>query len=289
MSLPPPRAHSAPRRSPRDIPREADRAARGGPLRGTADAWGPFLCVLLAAAVLVGAAAAIGPLTHGSPPGLTLPAVDLPEEAEEPQPPAEDAGEKAAADAALTDVAGQLIAASLFAVALLIVTGIIRLLRGTDGHDAAAARPAASDDPADPDELRTDFSRALAAAAATLDPREPTSGGTAVVAAWRGLEVVAEAHGRGRRGAQTPTEYAAVLLAAFGPPREPLRRLLHLYQRVRYAADPGTARVGAAELAGARADFEALARHLGTSGTPPPRERATGVPNGFPRSGGGAA
>ncbi|MFB0833239.1 DUF4129 domain-containing protein [Arthrobacter halodurans] len=268
MSLPPPWAHS---------------------LRGAAGTWGAFLCVLLAAAVLVGAAAAIGPLTHGSPPGLALPAVDLPAEAEEPPPPAEDAGEKAAADATLADAAGQLIAAALFATALLIVTGIIRVLRGADGHDAAAERPGASDDPADTDELRTDFSRALATAAATLGPREPASAGTAVVAAWRGLEDVAAAHGRGRRGAETPTEYAAVLLAAFGPPREPLRRLLRLYQRVRYAADPGTARVGAAELAGARADFEALARHLGTSGTPPRRERAAGAPGGSPRSGGGAA
>jgi hypothetical protein len=62
----------------------------------------------------------------------------------------------------------------------------------------------------------------------------------AIIAAWLALEEAADASGVHRRPAQTPTEFTAVVLERTGVASEPVRTLLGLYLRARFAATPAT-------------------------------------------------
>lgn len=63
----------------------------------------------------------------------------------------------------------------------------------------------------------------------------------AIIAAWLALEEAADASGVHRRAAQTPTEFTADVLGRTGVPSEPVRTLLGLYLRARFAARPPSA------------------------------------------------
>lgn len=63
----------------------------------------------------------------------------------------------------------------------------------------------------------------------------------AIIAAWLALEEAADASGVHRRPAQTPTEFTADVLGRTGVPSEPVRTLLGLYLRARFAARPSSA------------------------------------------------
>ncbi|QGN31850.1 DUF4129 domain-containing protein [Microlunatus sp. Gsoil 973] len=63
----------------------------------------------------------------------------------------------------------------------------------------------------------------------------------AIIAAWLALEEAADASGVHRRPAQTPTEFTADVLGRTGVPTEPVRTLLGLYLRARFAATPSSA------------------------------------------------
>lgn len=76
--------------------------------------------------------------------------------------------------------------------------------------------------------------RGIARALALLD--EPRAPADAVVEAWLGLEDAAVAAGAGRGAAETAAEYATRIVARFDTDRDAARRLLRLYQDVRYGA-----------------------------------------------------
>lgn len=83
----------------------------------------------------------------------------------------------------------------------------------------------------------------------------------AIIAAWLALEEAADSSGVHRRPAQTPTEFTADVLGRTGVPAEPVRTLLGLYLRARFAAHPSsdqdlaTARRCICDLADAWRDF----------------------------------
>lgn len=62
----------------------------------------------------------------------------------------------------------------------------------------------------------------------------------AIIAAWLALEEAADASGVHRRASQTPTEFTADVLGRTGVPSEPVRTLLGLYLRARFAARPSS-------------------------------------------------
>ncbi|HEY9291825.1 MAG TPA: DUF4129 domain-containing protein [Microlunatus sp.] len=62
----------------------------------------------------------------------------------------------------------------------------------------------------------------------------------AIVAAWLALEEAADASGVHRQASETPTEFTADVLERTGVPAEPVRTLLGLYLRARFAATPSS-------------------------------------------------
>ncbi|WP_156759412.1 DUF4129 domain-containing protein [Microbacterium karelineae] len=65
--------------------------------------------------------------------------------------------------------------------------------------------------------------------------------GDAIISAWIGLEETAEDAGRARGAAETPGEFAARILGERAGAHDDLRRLLDLYERVRFGAYEATA------------------------------------------------
>lgn len=74
--------------------------------------------------------------------------------------------------------------------------------------------------------------RGIAAARATIDL--PADAGDAIIAAWIGLEETAVDSGVGRGRSETPAEFALRILLHRPGIEEPARRLLRLYESVRF-------------------------------------------------------
>jgi hypothetical protein len=128
---------------------------------------------------------------------------------------------------------------ALAIAALLVLLGVIAM-RLLAVRQMYAARP---DDEIEVTEDALPDLPTLQQGAATAEERllaigNPTD---AIIAAWLALEEAADASGVHRRPAQTPTEFTADVLGRTGVPSEPVRTLLGLYLRARFAAAPSSA------------------------------------------------
>jgi hypothetical protein len=157
--------------------------------------------------------------------------------------------------------AGWLLVALAVAAAMVLVWLVVRsVLRARERRRwapplAPAAAPVPAADVGDhvADEVDAPVMRhGLRLALDALDEeREP---GDAVVRAWLGLQAAAEESGVKRRPAETPTEFTTRVIARVGTDDEAARRLVEVYQGVRFGRHPitrGDARI-------ARAAVEAL-------------------------------
>lgn len=101
----------------------------------------------------------------------------------------------------------------------------------------------------------------------------------AIIAAWMSLQEAAEASGVHRLAAQTPTEFTSEVLSSTGVNPRPVRQLLQLYLRARFAAHPPeqadleSARQCVRDLAQSWQDFAASDVDSGPD-TAPPEGRA---------------
>lgn len=141
------------------------------------------------------------------------------------------------------DVVMIIIGLVLLAVALtLLIVGIVRLVqmlvaivrdRMQPEPDAVAtevetATSAAPDDGLDEATVQRGIAAALSSVAGHRDP------GDAIIAAWLGLEETAADAGTGRGRAETPAEFTLRILLQRPGIDEPGRRLLALYEQVRF-------------------------------------------------------
>jgi hypothetical protein len=146
---------------------------------------------------------------------------------------------------AVTVVLVVLAAAVVALVALVLVRRLLGWWRARPGHaelvDEVAelvdgTEEAVPAEPPEPD-ARTVL-RGLALALSVLEEdREPDD---AIVAAWLGLEEAAEDAGVHRFGSETPTEFAARIITRTSTDAAAAKRLLGLYQKVRFGGHDAT-------------------------------------------------
>lgn len=206
----------------------------------------------MAAVVAVGIVATVGillagPIEVGPPrfvPGVAHPTRLLPTPAGMPgqfTPP----GRPNPIVQDLLRIAAMVLLALAAALLLFIVVRTVRRLlrhrrhlirRQAPGRSVVAGRIADASQAVDAaPAVRHGISRALE----ILDEARPP--GDAVVAAWLGLEDAACGGGTRRHAWETPSEFAARVIARFDTDREAADALLRLYQDVRFGAWPATA------------------------------------------------
>ncbi|MBD3940795.1 DUF4129 domain-containing protein [Microbacterium sp. NEAU-LLC] len=154
-------------------------------------------------------------------------------EAPLPEPPAD------ADPGAVRTVILILLALVATALLALLVVAVVRAIRrawenreleARDGAVLAAAATGAAVTEAQPD--AEVIQRGIAAALQHLD--EPAAPGDAIVAAWVGVEEAASDSGVRRGVSETPGEFAVRIIVRRAAIGEDARRLLALYERVRF-------------------------------------------------------
>jgi hypothetical protein len=184
-------------------------------------------------------------------PAIPVPAVDPPSEQVDPDDQSGFAGE----------IIGRLIVAlPVVLLGLALLVGLIGAVRRRRLGAATPAVPMADDEAG---ERRAATSARLldAAQAASEQLREHTGGppADAVVAAWLRLEDAAAGAGTCRLPHQTPTEFAAAVLAEHTINEPALEELRVRYERARFGLPNQTT---AADAAAARAALDQIARAL---------------------------
>lgn len=214
--------------------------------------------VAVLTATAVACAALAGPI-RWSPPRWRFDAPGLPQVTAEPQPSVSTA--PAPAVTAPSEVQRVLMLVLLLVACVAAVILLYRILRrlgtvrrvrqGAVAHRievTAAGEVVAESSPA-----AAPIVRGLARALQILD--EDRTADDAIVQAWLGLEEASAASGAARRPAETPSEYAARVVARFDTDRQAATVLLDLYQTVRF----GGRHADAAAVAAARDSIRRLA------------------------------
>lgn len=213
-------------------PAVRSRSARAGGLVAAAAVVGVCLLLMLLSGVqgvpqFEAVPRAEATRTAAPPPQATATSEPLPELLRDADP--------GAAGAVILILLGVLAAALL---ALLVVT-VVRALRRAgerrapqerEGATVAATAAAAAAAEAQPDVAV--IQRGIAAALGRLD--DPAVPGDAIVAAWVGVEEAAADSGVVRGVSETPGEFAVRIIARRSAIGEQARRLLALYERVRF-------------------------------------------------------
>ncbi|QDP96236.1 DUF4129 domain-containing protein [Microlunatus elymi] len=226
--------------------RRADPAQRSSPLRRSSppgSGWvaGAMVAILLAVALLI---AAIRPPWHVDPIDFTLPTPKP-----RPMPTRAAPSQTAGAPSHLPinpplgpgpDLSwikwvalGLLIAAVAVALALIVarLLAVRRMYETQPDEELEIAGEVTPD-------LPTLQQGAIRAEERLLAIGNPTD---AIIAAWLALEEAADASGVHRQASETPTEFTADVLERTGVAAEPVRVLLGLYLRARFAATPSSA------------------------------------------------
>lgn len=265
---------------------DADGPARRLPRPGAA-----FLLVFLAALLVAFGAATLPAMTHHSPQGLVLEIrhADPPAATPVSQAPRKDSG-KAGTGPGDEDISriGQVIAAVLFAVVVLLVASLVVSLRRQERDADPVDADAAEDVPSEA-RLRAEVAATLAHAEALLGDATGGQVRSRIIECWAELERLAAVRGLRRDRALTPTEQAGAMLAAFGVSPPPLARLLTLYERVRYDAGVPAWEPDATQVRQAGSDFARLAGEVRASARVQGRDRTWSGAGAGAGSGAGAA
>ena len=216
--------------------------------------------ILLVLVLVVMAAAATGPWERpplgdgGTETGtMTPPTLDMPSASATASIPPEDEGDGDGGTSILRWFLYALGLAVAVLVALLLLrffSGYLRRGRGP-GVDARITQPLGDVPEVDAPAMR----EGIAQARSILDSDRPPH--DAIVLAWLALEHAAVAAGVGRKPAQTPTEFTAVVLDRTPAQRDAVDVLRDLYSRVRFSEEP----VGEDDGAAARTAIAAIAEH----------------------------
>jgi Na+-transporting methylmalonyl-CoA/oxaloacetate decarboxylase gamma subunit len=191
-----------------------------------------------------------------------LPTIPLPA-GDPPPPPSERVDEADSADqtSLAGDLTGRLIVA--LPIVLLCLALLVGLVGAVRRRRIGAAAPTApmEDDQAGEHRAATSARLLVAARAASEQLRERTGGSPAdaVVAAWLRLEQAAAGAGTRRLPHQTPTEFAAAVLAEHTTNEPALEDLRVRYERARFGLPNQTT---AADAAAARAALGQIMRAL---------------------------
>ncbi|KHK96887.1 hypothetical protein LK09_13645 [Microbacterium mangrovi] len=210
-------------------------------------------------AVLAVAFAALAGPIRWSPPRWRFAAPGAAQVTSEPQPSFSAA--PAPADAGPNEVQRVLMLVVLLVACVAAAVLLYRILRRLGAvrrvrQDAAAHRievTSAGEVIAESAPAAAPIVRGLARALQILD--DERSADDAIVRAWLGLEEASAASGAGRRPAETPSEYAARVVARFDTDRRAAAVLLDLYQGVRF----GGRHADAASIDAARESIRRLA------------------------------
>lgn len=226
-----------------------------------------FLAVFLGALLVVFGAASLPALSHDSPPGLPQQNGALEDPAAPSAEPASDepiegtvAPQNQPDEDTISSI-GQTIAATLFAGTLLLLAVLVLSMRRKERSDAEP-ETAPAEDIAREATLRAEVAASLTGAGAMLAEATGDQIHSRLIASWAELERLAASAGQARRRAQTPTEHAGAMLAAFGVSSAPLARLLALYERARYDVGAPGWEPDAAQGRRAGADFILLAEEV---------------------------
>ncbi|ASO18378.1 hypothetical protein FHR81_002782 [Actinoalloteichus hoggarensis] len=155
----------------------------------------------------------------------------------------------------------------LLVILVLVIVGLLGILlsfrlpnRRTRVRGPRRKAPPDEQPPADPSPAGASVSAAgVRAALHVLDEQAAGSPGDRVVEAWRLFEQAAAEAGTRRRAPQTPSEFAAELVAARAVPEAPVAELRALYHRARF--DPAY-RTSPDDVVRARAALTAVAAAL---------------------------
>ncbi|GAA3944874.1 DUF4129 domain-containing protein [Microbacterium soli] len=199
----------------------------------------PLAGVVLLFVVAILAAAVAGHPSFRPAPEQTAPILP------EPRPPAPTdgalPGDLVGGGDLFLKIIGIVLVVIAIAVAVLVLVWVVRAVLAAwrerplrrQAPVATDLDAAGGDAPAEPEPDAPVVRRGIAAARAAIDARTDPS--DAIVAAWLGLEETAADSGAGRASSETQVEFTLRMLLHRPGIEEPARRLLGLYEGVRYA------------------------------------------------------